>query len=77
MAKMTPAPSLAAVKKEVLTLIAQGYRSSDIAEEPVISPSTVNTHRGNIMTKLGLSTPPGVGTLRAAARLPTRFIRIP
>lgn len=51
-------PVLSRREKEVLTLIAQGYRSSDIAEELVISPSTVNTHRGNIMSKLGLSTRP-------------------
>ena len=51
-------PILSQREQEVLVLIAQGYRSNDIAEELVISPSTVNTHRGNIMSKLNLSTRP-------------------
>ncbi len=40
---------------EILQLIANGYSNNDIAEKLVISPSTVHTHRTNIMHKLGLS----------------------
>ncbi len=43
-------------EEEVLILIAKGYSGKEIAEKLVISPSTVNTHRTNLMTKLGLST---------------------
>ena len=43
-------------RKEVCILIAKGYSGKEIAEKLVISPSTVNTHRTNLMTKLGLST---------------------
>ncbi len=40
---------------EILQLIADGYSNNDIAEKLVISPSTVHTHRTNIMQKLGFS----------------------
>jgi two-component system response regulator NreC len=40
---------------EILRLIADGYSNNDIAEKLVISPSTVHTHRTNIMQKLGLN----------------------
>lgn len=39
---------------EVLRLIAQGYTNRQIAEELKISVRTVETHRGNITSKLGL-----------------------
>jgi two-component system response regulator NreC len=42
-------------EKEILRLIAQGYTSKDIAAQLVISPSTVHTHRTNLMRKLNLS----------------------
>lgn len=47
--------SLTARENEILQLIANGYSNNDIAEKLVISPSTVHTHRTNIMHKLGLS----------------------
>ena len=37
---------------EILTLIAQGLTTKDIAEQLYISPKTVNNHRTNILTKL-------------------------
>ena len=42
-------------EKEILRLLAEGYSNAAIAEQLVISPSTVHTHRSNIMTKLGLN----------------------
>ena len=39
---------------EVLRLIVDGMTSREIAESLVISPNTVERHRQNIMTKLGL-----------------------
>jgi two-component system response regulator NreC len=42
-------------EKEILYLIAKGYSGKEIAEKLVISPSTVHTHRTNLMAKLGLN----------------------
>jgi len=42
-------------EKEILFLIAEGYSLKDIAEKLVISPSTVYSHRSNLMCKLGLN----------------------
>jgi two-component system response regulator NreC len=43
-------------ERQVLKLIAQGYTTTEIAEKLVVSPSTVYSHRTNLMHKLGLST---------------------
>jgi two-component system response regulator NreC len=43
-------------EKEILQLLAEGYSNKEIAEKLVISPSTVHTHRSNLMNKLGLTT---------------------
>lgn len=48
-------PSLSPREQEVLQLLAEGYSNKEIAEELVVSPSTVHTHRTNLMRKLGLS----------------------
>ncbi|HZD55447.1 MAG TPA: response regulator transcription factor [Anaerolineales bacterium] len=47
-------PQLSPREKEILRLLAEGYSNKEIAESLVISPSTVYTHRGNLMNKLGL-----------------------
>jgi DNA-binding NarL/FixJ family response regulator len=39
---------------EVLKLIAQGYKSKEIADYLSISINTVDKHRGNLMRKLDL-----------------------
>jgi two-component system, NarL family, response regulator NreC len=41
-------------EREVLTLIAEGLTSREIAEKLVVSPKTVDRHRENIMGKLNL-----------------------
>ena len=51
-----PFPALSPREKEILQLLAEGHSSKEIAEKLVISPSTVHTHRSNLMDKLGLST---------------------
>jgi DNA-binding NarL/FixJ family response regulator len=54
-----PALSEAALgtrESQVLALIAEGRRSSDIAKELHITVATVEAHRRNIMRKLGLHT---------------------
>lgn len=42
-------------EREVMRLLAEGYSNKEIAEKLVVSPSTVHTHRSNLMSKLGLS----------------------
>jgi two-component system nitrate/nitrite response regulator NarL len=41
-------------EREVLRLVAEGYSSASIATRLMISVRTVETHRRNVMTKLGL-----------------------
>jgi two-component system response regulator NreC len=48
-------PSLSPREKEIFQLLAEGYSNKEIADELVISPSTVHSHRGNLMDKLGLN----------------------
>lgn len=49
-----PADDLTAREREVLKLIAEGNTNQDIADMLCLSRKTVETHRGNIMEKLGL-----------------------
>jgi DNA-binding NarL/FixJ family response regulator len=48
--------TLTAREREVLQLAAEGYTSSRIASRLSISPRTAETHRANLMRKLGLRT---------------------
>ena len=48
-------PHLSPRESEILQLLADGYSSKEIADKLIISPSTVHTHRTNLMQKLGLS----------------------
>jgi two-component system response regulator NreC len=48
-------PSLSPRETEILQLLVDGYSNKEIAEKLVISPSTVHTHRSNLMLKLDLS----------------------
>jgi DNA-binding NarL/FixJ family response regulator len=46
--------SLTAREREVLQLAAHGHTAAEIAQRLTISPRTVETHRANLMQKLGL-----------------------
>jgi DNA-binding NarL/FixJ family response regulator len=48
--------SLSVRERDVLYLSAQGYTATQIAERLAISSRTVESHRGNMMRKLGLQT---------------------
>ena len=41
-------------EKEILKLIAEGYKNADIADFLCISVKTVNKHRSNLMQKLDI-----------------------
>ena len=43
-------------EREVLSLVAEGYTNAEIAARLEISSRTVETHRANMMRKLGLRT---------------------
>ncbi len=47
-------PSLSTRQREVLILVAQGLTSAEIAERLAIAPTTVVTHRRDLMEKLNL-----------------------
>ncbi|TBR25728.1 response regulator transcription factor [bacterium] len=49
-----PAADLTAREREVLTLVAEGLSSKQIAAELSIGPRTVETHRERLMDKLGV-----------------------
>jgi DNA-binding NarL/FixJ family response regulator len=50
----TPSKELTAKEIEIIKLIAEGLTSKEIAEQLFISHRTVETHRHNILKKLGL-----------------------
>lgn len=52
--------TLSAREVEIIKLIADGYTNKEIAEKLFLSSHTVNTHRKNIMSKLGLKNTAGI-----------------
>jgi len=52
----TPLSELSAREREVLQLIVEGRKTKEIANRLFISHKTVETHRRNIMGKLGMAT---------------------
>lgn len=51
---MNELPALTPREKEVLELIAEGYTNPQIAEKIFLSPFTVDSHRKNLLAKLGV-----------------------
>ncbi|GAA3155993.1 response regulator transcription factor [Planomonospora alba] len=54
LAERPPASVLTPREEEILKLIAEGHSSKDIADMLVISVKTVDRHRANILSKLGM-----------------------
>lgn len=50
--------SLSEREKEIFTWIAKGYSNKEIADSLIISVKTVETHKSNLMEKLGMRTRP-------------------
>lgn len=61
---------------EIITLIAEGYTNSQIAELLHLSPHTINTHRKNIMAKLGTKNTAGIVMYAVKTNLvsPNKFL---
>lgn len=68
-AKITDADyaTLTPREQEVMRLLAEGLSSKEVAEKLFISPKTVENHRANIMSKLGLHST--IELIRYAAKL--------
>ena len=49
-----PYEQLSAREHQVFTLLVQGLRSKEIADQLDLSPKTVNTYRSNLMSKLNI-----------------------
>lgn len=52
--RQTYAAPLTKREKEITGLIAEGYTTKEIADKLFVSPLTVDTHRKNIFSKLGI-----------------------
>lgn len=68
--------SLSDRELEVITLIAEGYTNTQVAEKLFLSGHTVNTHRKNIMRKLGVNNTAGIVMYAVKTQLvsPNRFL---
>ena len=55
-----PYEQLSAREHQVFTLLVDGLRSKEIANQLDLSPKTVNTYRSNLMTKLNIHDLPGL-----------------
>lgn len=53
-APVVPIVALTEREKEILTYIVQGYTNKEIADKLVVSHKTIDTHRTNLMKKLGV-----------------------
>lgn len=61
---------------EIITLIAEGFTNAQIAEKLFLSAHTINTHRKNIMAKLGVKNTAGIVMYAVKTNLisPNKFL---
>jgi DNA-binding CsgD family transcriptional regulator len=64
---------------EIIKLIAEGYTNVEIAEKLFLSPHTVNTHRKNILQKLGINNTAAIVMYAVKTNLvsPNKFLFAP
>lgn len=64
---------------EIITMIAEGYTNNEIADKLFLSHHTVNTHRKNIMQKLGVNNTASIVMYAVKAQLvsPNKFLFSP
>jgi DNA-binding NarL/FixJ family response regulator len=77
---LTCAPvSLTERELEIIALIAEGYTNNEIAEKLFLSAHTINTHRKNIMAKLGVNNTAGIVMYAVKANLvsPNKYLYSP
>ena len=58
--RASPLDSLSGRERQVLQLVVEGRSSAEIAATVCLSPKTVETYRGRLMKKLGVSDVPGL-----------------
>ncbi len=63
-------------ESEIIILIAEGYTNNQIAEKLFLSNHTINTHRKNIMAKLGVKNTAGIVMYAVKTNLvsPNKFL---
>lgn len=63
-------------ENEIITLIAEGLTNAQIAEQLFLSNHTINTHRKNIMSKLGVKNTAGIVMYAVKTNLvsPNKFL---
>lgn len=63
-------------ESEIITMIAEGFTNAQIADKLYISAHTVNTHRKNLMAKLGVKNTAGIVMYAVKANLvsPNKFL---
>lgn len=63
-------------ENEIITLIAEGLTNAQIAEQLFLSNHTINTHRKNIMSKLGVKNTAGIVMYAVKTQLvsPNKFL---
>ncbi len=64
---------------EIIKFIAEGYTNNEIAEKLFLSPHTVNTHRKNILQKLGVNNTAAIVMYAVKTQLvsPNKFLFSP
>ncbi len=74
---LTCAPVILSERElEIISLIADGYTNQQVAEKLFLSAHTVNTHRKNIMQKLGVNNTAGIVMYAVKANLvsPNKYL---
>lgn len=66
---LSPWMSLTPRERQILKLVAEGYKTKKIGDYLFISPKTVEKHRSNLMGKLDIRTTAGLVTFAAKAGL--------